>query len=207
MGLRLKPSWGSNYHKSAWEGWDRWRLYSPEIRQRLENKFSDLNLLHNHLPNVQSPLHSMLMLDQLTYLPDDLLLKTDYCTMAYGLEARAPFLDHRVAQAAARLPDTLLVSPDAGKIALRQIAAKYLPPELVQRPKRGFGVPLKNWFRDDLKDWLADLLIENATTSGQYFQPQVLKTIFEQHLSGRHNHTQKLLTLVVVELWHRHFFR
>ena len=203
--LRLNPSWQSHYNKYAWEGWDRYRLYTKDVREALRGSFPSLKNRRQQPESPRPPLHDLLLLDQQSYLPDDLLLKTDYCTMAYGLESRAPFLDHIVAQAAAGLPDHLLVSGNAGKIALRRIAAKYLPPELVQRPKRGFSVPLKRWFRGELKPWLTDLLIHNSTTAGAYFRPQMVRQTLDQHLSGKHNHTQKLLCLVVFELWHRQY--
>jgi asparagine synthase (glutamine-hydrolysing) len=207
LGLKARPFWQSNYYKNAWEGWDRYRLYTDEIREKLGRQFEALDQMRKRPPDPQRPLEYMLALDQKAYLPDDLLLKTDYCTMAFGLEARAPFLDHLVAEAAARLPDALRVSAATGKIALRKLAARHLPTKLVQKPKRGFSVPLKRWFRNELKNWMVDCLVENSVTSGRYFRPQIVKQTVDQHLSGRQNHAQKLLTLIVFELWHRHYFQ
>ena len=147
----------------------------------------------------------MLRIDHAGYLPDDLLLKSDYSTMAYGLEARAPLLDHRLAIEAARLPTHLKATPKRTKVVLRDIARQWLPAELIERPKHGFSVPLKDWFRHELKGWLNRTLIEESQTVPRYFRSETVRTVLEQHASGRRNHAQKIYTLLVFELWHRNY--
>lgn len=203
--LRLLPTSQCLYSKNGWEGWHRHRLYSEEFRNQLSDAFDPVtpDLSDGH--GDATALKTMLRIDQNRYLPDDLLLKTDYSTMAYGLEARAPFLDHHLAVTAASLPDHLLADRNETKIALRRIASELLPRELVQRPKRGFSVPIKKWFREELKDWTAGLLLDGAATVPRYFRRDTVKAVLDAHASGRQNHTRKIFILVVFELWHRHY--
>ncbi len=204
VALRMFPTKQCAYSKGAWEGWQRYRLYSDEFRKAV-NEFESVDRNFPGREESISCLNLMLALDQNSYLPDDLLLKTDYSTMAHGLEARAPFLDHRLARSAATLPDHLLADVDQTKIALRRVAEQFLPPDIVARPKRGFSVPMKRWFRNELKGWVYDLLIETSTTVPKYFRKDTVKTILEEHAAGRENHTQKIFALIVFELWYRHY--
>lgn len=203
--LRLWPANQCRYSKNAWEGWHRHRLYSEEFRNQLLDVLEPVKWDSIDRNGTDTALKIMLDMDQNRYLPDDLLLKTDYSTMAHGLEARAPLLDHHLALTAASLPDHLLADNAQTKIALRRIASELLPRELVQRRKRGFSVPIKKWFRDELKDWTTELLLNTSATVPRYFRPDAVKAVLEAHAAGRRNHTQKIFTLVVFELWHRHY--
>ncbi len=201
--LKFLPSRQGVYSKSAWEGWHRDRLYNEETKAKIGSGFMPVPA--EPIP-ATSVLRAMLLVDQQAYLPDDLLLKTDYTTMAYGLESRAPLLDHLLAEAAAGLPETLLVRGHETKVALRKIAeAMGLPADITQRPKRGFSVPLKRWFRSELKPLVYDALMEHTTTVPLYFNRDAVRNLLDSHVSGRRNHTQKIYTLLVFELWHRQY--
>jgi asparagine synthase (glutamine-hydrolysing) len=203
--LFFLPSMQGAYSKNSWEGRHRYRLYSDELREALSHRFKSTNGALLESEASISNLNLMLYFDQNRYLPDDLLLKTDYSTMAFGLEARAPLLDHHLAGVAAGLPENLMVNANETKIALRRIAKRILPHELARRRKRGFGVPLKRWFRNELNDWILDLLIKTSVTVPKYFRRNTVKKLIEEHSTGRKNHTQRIFNLIVFELWYRHY--
>ncbi|HET7590138.1 MAG TPA: asparagine synthase (glutamine-hydrolyzing) [Solirubrobacterales bacterium] len=145
-----------------------------------------------------------LALDTATYLPGDLLLKVDRMSMADALEVRSPFLDYRVHEFAAALPERLKLRGRTTKWALKKLAAQRgLPPDLVNRRKQGFGVPVGTWLRGPLRPWLEDLLLEPASLGRGYFDPVRVRRLVGEHLDGSADHTYRLWNLAVLELWHR----
>jgi asparagine synthase (glutamine-hydrolysing) len=143
----------------------------------------------------------MMLLDTITYLPDDVLTKVDRATMAVALEARSPLLDHRVVELASRLPRSLKIRRGVGKWALRELLYRYVPRALVDRPKMGFAVPVGAWLRGPLKEWASDLLLGDARRGAPYFQPAAVRRTWEEHLSGRQDHTAKLWALLMFRAW------
>jgi asparagine synthase (glutamine-hydrolysing) len=143
--------------------------------------------------------------DVRTYLPDDLLVKVDIATMAHGLEARSPFVDHEVMEFCASLPSSLKLHGRIKKYLLKQAAAKYLPAAIIERPKMGFGVPVDHWFRRELKDLARDTLLGPSASDRGYFRMDFVRRILDEHAAGtRHWHYQ-LWNLLALELWHRLF--
>jgi len=138
-------------------------------------------------------------LDAGTYLPGDLLLKADIASMAHSLELRSPFLDHEVVALGLALPDRLKTQGREGKVALRRAFAADLPPQVSERGKTGFGVPLDRWFRQDLRDIARDLL---AGDRG-WFHPGTVVRLLDEHESGRADHGHRLWCLLMLELWVR----
>ena len=145
------------------------------------------------------------LLDARTYLPDDLLFKADIASMANSLELRSPLLDHRVAELALGLPDALKLSGSTGKIALRRAFADVLPDEILARGKRGFGVPVGRWFREDLRELAGDLLLDGRATSRGLFRREALERLLADHVAARADHGARLWSLVMLELWHREY--
>jgi asparagine synthase (glutamine-hydrolysing) len=203
VGLQLFPEMAGCYYKHFWEGWDRYGLYSKELSRQLQSAAFPFAASPPDGCSADTALSDLAWWDQSSYLPGALLLKTDMTTMAYGLEARAPLLDHLLAAHAAGLPQEDKVSVRETKKILRRIAARWLPDSLVHRPKRGFGLPLRRWLQTDLSPWVRDLLLGSSVTVPRYFSGESVKRMIEEHVSGRKNHTGRLYTLVVFELWHR----
>ena len=142
-------------------------------------------------------------LDLRSYLVDDILVKVDRATMAYGLEARNPLLDYRVVEFARALPGRLHSAAPGDKQVLRQVLQRLLPAELFVRPKAGFSVPIRQWFRGPLAPALRDTLHEGWLTSSGFFRPGSIATLVEEHVSGRRNHENFLWANYAFEQWYR----
>ena len=141
--------------------------------------------------------------DVLTYLPCDILTKVDIASMAYGLEARCPFLDTQVAELAARMPIELKQSSAGGKRILIDTFRDLLPPSIQNRSKMGFGVPLDHWFRNELRPLLFDTLLDSRSLSRGYFRPDSVTRLIEEHDARRWDHSYRLWALLCFELWQR----
>lgn len=138
--------------------------------------------------------------DSLSYLPDDVLCKVDRAAMAHGLETRVPMLDPQVIQAAWNLPDELRLSRGRGKIALRKLLAQHLPPELIERPKAGFSVPIGGWLRGPLRSWACDLLSPERLRRQNHLQAEAVERLWQQHLRGE-AHEGVLWSLLMFQSW------
>jgi asparagine synthase (glutamine-hydrolysing) len=139
------------------------------------------------------------LLDLETYLPGDLLLKADIASMSHSLELRSPFLDHEVVELGLGLPESLKVRGRTGKIALRHAFADELPPDVSERGKTGFGVPLGRWFRSDLRELARDVLPNDRG----WFRPATVSRLLDEHESGSADHGHRLWCLLMLELWVR----
>ncbi|HEX6660774.1 MAG TPA: asparagine synthase (glutamine-hydrolyzing) [Sphingomicrobium sp.] len=145
----------------------------------------------------------MMYCDAVTYLPDDILAKVDRASMAVSLETRVPFLDHRVAEFAARIPIGLKVQDGRGKHILRRLLYKSVPRELVERPKAGFGIPVGEWIKGPLRPWAEDLLDPGQMRADGWFNPEVVQRRWAEHLSGRRDSTPALWAILMFQAWLR----
>jgi asparagine synthase (glutamine-hydrolysing) len=128
----------------------------------------------------------------------------DIATMANSLEARSPFLDHHLMEWAASLPTGLKVRSGTTKYLLKKAVAEWLPPELITRPKMGFGVPLAAWLRTELRELSWDVLTDRTARSREFFRPDAVMQLLRQHQEGS-DHSGRIWALIQFELWHRMF--
>lgn len=150
-------------------------------------------------------LDEMQYLDMKVWLPDNLLLRGDRMSMSAGLEARVPFLDHRLAELCFKLPERLKVRGSSGKYIVKKIAEKYLDRDIIYRRKVGFTVPVSRWLREDLKDLMMENILRADSFSREYFMADELEKLIGDHVSGRRDNHKKLWILLNFELWRDRF--
>jgi asparagine synthase (glutamine-hydrolysing) len=172
-------------------------VFPLELRRRL---WTDERLAHAHvLAPARQGITGLQLLDLETYLPGDLLPKSDLASMAHSLELRSPLLDHRVVELGLSLPDSLKTRGRIGKVALRRAFAAELPAEVARRGKTGFGVPLGRWFRQDLRELSGDVL----TSDRGWFRAAEVRRLLDEHERSHADHSHRLWCLLMLELWLR----
>jgi asparagine synthase (glutamine-hydrolysing) len=189
-------------------------LSSPEeMYHRLVSHWEPMTIM----PGVEEPLNAltdhqswlvlpditqrMMFLDQVSYLPGDNQTKVDRASMAVSLEQRAPILDHRVAEFAWHLPLDMKIRNGTGKWLLRQVLKKYVPDELINRPKMGFAVPLDSWLRGPLRDWAENCLDARRLREEGFFDPMPIRSKWEEHLAGQRNWSYPLWDILMFQAW------
>jgi asparagine synthase (glutamine-hydrolysing) len=183
-------------------------LYTPEFRAGLAGHEAGawlLGLIEEAKDEAAEHLDRLLWVDVASYLPYDLLVKMDIATMANSLEARSPFLDHKVMEFAARLPGRYKVRGMTLKYLLKKLAARLLPAEALKRRKMGFGVPVGAWMRKELRPLLEDVLLSPRAAGRGYFRPESVRKLARAHLEGARDYSFQLWALLWLELWHREF--
>ena len=157
--------------------------------------------------NVLDPVQGMMHLDFVTFLTDDILVKVDRASMSVSLEIRCPLLDIRLVEFAWSLPLTMRLNGNIGKLILRKVLERYVPPELTERPKKGFAVPISDWIKGPLRDWAEHLLSDKRIREQGLIAPQSVQRIWEQHLSGWQDHDTLLWSLLMFQAWHEEFIQ
>jgi asparagine synthase (glutamine-hydrolysing) len=141
--------------------------------------------------------------DQRHYLPDDILVKVDRATMAHSLEARCPILDHRVIELTATQSSGRHADDATTKRLFREVIRPWVPAAVLDRPKRGFGVPLRRWFQERMIDWARDILLDPRSRQRGWTRTREVATLLRQHEQGSRDHAKRIWALVCLELWAR----
>lgn len=152
-----------------------------------------------------SALRRILYFDQTSWLPDNLLERGDRMTMAASIEARMPFMDHELASLASSLPDRFRVQGHTGKRVLREAMKRLLPSHILERPKVGFRVPVNEWFRGSMRDYLVSHLTSAESRTRAYYHRPSLDAMLKEHIGGRQNHEKLLWSMLNLEIFHRQY--
>jgi len=182
------------------------RLYSHQMKSSLDGIDA-----HRYLATAFKHAKADVLLDKLlysditTYLPEDLLVKMDIATMANSLEVRSPFLDHEFMEFTAKIPPHLKLNHSTLKAILKKSLEDLLPKNILNRPKMGFGIPIMEWFRGDLKDYVRDILLSDKSLKRGYFERTYIEELLDEHIFGNKNHANRIWALLMLEIWHRAF--
>ena len=187
---------GAGAYRSLVSAWDEPEAIALKGRE-LKGAIFD-STIDAALPDA---LDRMQYLDTLTYLPDDILTKVDRASMAVALEVRVPILDHRVVELSWRLPSRLKMRRGKGKWLLRQVLYRYVPADLVERPKSGFAIPIGSWLRGPLKPWAEELLSEKRLAEGGLLDPAPIIARWREHVAGKRNWQAPLWTVLMFQAW------
>ncbi|HRQ37292.1 MAG TPA: asparagine synthase (glutamine-hydrolyzing) [Chloroflexota bacterium] len=181
---------------------DKGRLYTPEMQAGVNGLTAVATIERTFQQAAHlDPLSQQQYVDIKTYLADNILTKVDRMSMAVSLEARVPLLDHRIVEFALSLPPHLKIHRGQTKVILRRAMHGRLPDAILNKPKEGFSIPLKHWLGGTLRPLLTDLLSETSIRNRGYFQPETVRQWIDEHLDGRANHSHRLWSLMLFELW------
>ena len=143
----------------------------------------------------------MMYIDQLTYMPNDILVKLNRASMASSLETRIPFLNHNLVELSWRVPENLKIKNKKGKWILREILKNYIPEDLYERPKSGFAIPLAQWLRGPLKEWANSLINKKTINEEGYFYFENIEKMWSEHLTGRYDWSSRLWCILIFQSW------
>jgi asparagine synthase (glutamine-hydrolysing) len=179
-------------------------LYTADFRSTVDGQVSPTLAQMRSTPHA-ALLDSMLDTDVNHYLPDDLLVKMDVATMAYSLEARSPFLDHKLMEFMARVPASLKLRGGESKHLLKAALRGILPDAVLDRPKMGFGAPLGEWLRGSMKEMLVDTVLSKRALARGYFKPAAVRAMVDAHMAGSNDYHYILWDMLMLERWHQVF--
>ena len=175
-----------------------------EIKKLLNDDFIEYKTSFDtsyELNNSNDELNKMFAVDYQTYLVDDILTKVDRATMSVSLEGREPLLDYRIIEYVAQLPSSFKMNDKETKIVLKDIVHKYIPKEIMDRPKMGFGVPISEWFRDELKEYFYKYFEENKLKKAGLNPDEVIR-LRDEYLSGQDVNTRRLWFILMYMMWY-----
>jgi len=182
------------------------RLYTNDLKMQLGgcDPFERENRILNQVKHLD-PISRHQYFDTVQYLPADILTKVDRMSMAHSLEVRSPLLDYTLVEYMATLPISLKLRGQVSKYIFRKFCASLLPPNVLSKRKQGFAVPKGRWFRNELRQYASEILLDTRTLARGYFRPDTLRRLLRHHDTGRRDYSTWIWCLIVLELWHRIF--
>ena len=181
-------------------------IYTKEMAHYVA-KVDSLDFLSEKYEEIETDnlLDKLLYLDINSYLPEDLLVKMDIATMANSLEARVPFLDHKLMEVVAGIPSHFKLKGSISKFILKKTFSDFLPEAVLKRKKMGFGVPISRWIKNELRDYVYEVLLDRKTLNRGYFKKEGIERLLEEHIASRYDHSAKIWALLFLEIWFRIF--
>jgi asparagine synthase (glutamine-hydrolysing) len=181
-------------------------IYTDDFLERVA-KINPLAFLLGKFEEARTEdlIEKLLYVDINSYLPEDLLVKMDIATMANSLEARVPFLDHKFMELVAGIPSQLKLKGTKTKFILKTAFKDLLPATILKRKKMGFGVPVTRWFRNELKSYVHEILLDRKTLSRGYFKREGIERLLSDHIGLRYDHSTRIWALLFLEIWFRIF--
>ena len=181
-------------------------LYSRNMIEQTEvcTPFGSLKAYFDQCA-AQDAITQMLWVDLMTYLPDDILVKVDKMSMAVSLETRAPFLDHKLIEYLAGVPTSLKLRGWNPKYLLKKAGERFLPPQILQRQKQGFVVPIASWLKYEMREYIRDILLGETARNRGYMNPEQVERVLDAHQQGTLDYSQQLWAFLMFELWCRKF--
>ena len=197
LGNLLKTSSYEDTYNNFISTWNNPKdvLINNKLLTGSESYWKDFDFIKDHKMR-------MMILDILNYLPNDILCKLDRAAMSNSLETRVPFLDINVINFSMNLPLNMKIRNNKGKWIVRKLLNKYVPKKLFDRPKMGFGIPIDNWLRHDLKEWASDLINQKNGVNHDYFDRNTIKMMWNEHLSGKNNWQYHLWNILSFDSWY-----
>ena len=204
--LSYSPEQGY-FNSLAWFKSGQKRLFYKESLQKSLSGYDPFNVFKTHFDRVRDldPLSRIQYVDMKTYLVDDILVKVDRTSMAHSLEVRVPLLDHQFMEYAAKIPSRHKLNGGEGKFILKKALKDIVPPEILNRSKRGFSMPLADWFRHDLKPVFERSVLTGDAQICTWFEKSAIEQMWKQHQRGTRDFAHELWTLLILERWCRRF--
>jgi asparagine synthase (glutamine-hydrolysing) len=176
-------------------------LYAEKFADIIRSSIDPASLQPYLNARLHAGAQSMMWVDLMSYLPDDILAKVDRMSMACSLEVRVPLLDHRVVEFMAQVEKKQKYTQFNNKILLRDLAQRYLPKNILQRPKQGFAIPLGAWLQRELKPMVDEVLAPARMRQRGLFNPDHVERMVKEHQQGRRDYSQQLWAMLILELW------
>ncbi|MBU2614435.1 MAG: asparagine synthase C-terminal domain-containing protein, partial [Elusimicrobia bacterium] len=182
------------------------KIYSTNMKEHFSGNDA-YSYLENTFLNAPAPsgdtIDRTLYTDLMTYLPECLLVKMDIASMANSLETRSPLLDHKLIEFTSSLPSNWKLHNLTSKYIFKEAFKDILPEQILKRGKQGFGIPVGKWFKNELRDYSHNVLLDSKSLNRGYFDKTEMRNLLDEHVTGKNDHGYRIWALLVLELWHR----